>query len=179
MKRDRNRRSIRLRGWDYRAAGVYFVTICTFGRELLFEAPAYKLVAENRWQLIVKQPHAVHVSLDERIVMPNHVHGLLIFLEQRADTRNVPLPDQAAGLQNAPAGSLGVVVGRYKAAVTRQINNVRRSPGSPVWQRGYYERIVRNEREMNAIRDYIRQNPVRWAEDRDNLDRLLSHMTKR
>ena len=179
MKRQHQRRSIRLKGWDYRSAGVYFVTICTFRREMLFADESFKQIAENRWEQTPEKPHAAHVVLDEWVVMPNHVHGLLFFREQRPDTRDTPLPDPAGGLQNAPAGSLGVVVGQFKSDVTRQINRVRRSPGRPVWQRGFYERIVRNDRELNAIRKYIRENPVRWAEDRDNLDELLSQMTKR
>jgi putative transposase len=72
---------------------------------------------------------------------------------------------------------LGVVVGRYKTAVTRRLNNLRHSQGAPVWQRGYYERIIRNEREWRATQKYIEENPVRWAEDRDNLDALLAKMT--
>jgi REP element-mobilizing transposase RayT len=79
-------------------------------------------------------------------------------------------------LQKGEAGSLGVLVGRYKTAVTTRINNLRRSKGAKVWQRGYYERIIRNERELRATRQYIIKNPVRWAEDRENLDSLLNKM---
>ena len=70
-----------------------------------------------------------------------------------------------------------MVVGRYKTAVTTPINNLRQAKGTAVWQRGYYERIIRNELELNTIRKYIRDNPARWAEDRDNLDTLLRKMT--
>ena len=73
-------------------------------------------------------------------------------------------------------GSIGAIVGNFKSLVTRRINNLRRTPGGRVWQRGYYDRIVRNERALNAIRQYVRDNPARWAEDRDNLDVLLSNM---
>ena len=79
--------------------------------------------------------------------------------------------------ENALAGSLGVVVGRYKTAVTTRINNLRQSKGANVWHRGYYERIIRNERELQATRQYIIDNPTRWAEDRENLDTLLTKMT--
>jgi putative transposase len=87
-------------------------------------------------------------------------------------------PSRPVGqFENALAGSLGVVVGRYKTAVTTRINQLRHSTGAKVWQRGYYERIIRNQRELAATRQYIINNPRRWAEDRDNLDALLSKMT--
>jgi hypothetical protein len=77
-----------------------------------------------------------------------------------------------------PSGSLGAVVGNYKTLVTRRVKAQLRAVGSDmkVWQRGYWERIIRNERELQATREYIRLNPLRWAEDRDNLDALLSKM---
>jgi REP element-mobilizing transposase RayT len=78
----------------------------------------------------------------------------------------------------AVPGSLPSIVGNYKSLVTRRINNVRHTRGGKVWQRGYYERIVRNEREMNAIRYYIQANPERWAEDKDNLDALIGRMER-
>ena len=79
-------------------------------------------------------------------------------------------------LQNAPAGSLGVVVGQYKKAVTILINQLQGVEKTAVWQPGYYERIIRNERELKATRQYILNNPARWDEDRDNLDELFCKM---
>lgn len=72
-----------------------------------------------------------------------------------------------------------MVVGRYKTAVTTRINQLRQTPGGKVWQRGYYECIIRNEREWRATQQYIQNNPTRWAEDRENLDTLLTKMTHR
>jgi REP element-mobilizing transposase RayT len=71
-----------------------------------------------------------------------------------------------------PSGSLGAIVGNFKSVTARRINRVRKTPGVRVWQRNYYEHIIRNERELNGIRQYIRDNPARWAEDRENPDRL-------
>ena len=99
---------------------------------------------------------------------------ILIFVEIPAQA------DMSAPIgtfENALAGSLGGVVGRYKTAVTTRINNLRHSPGTAVWQRGYYERIIRSEREWQAAQQYIINNPARWAEDQDNLDALLAKMT--
>ena len=76
-------------------------------------------------------------------------------------------------------GSLGLIIGQFKSVVTRRHNHAHETSGLKVWQRGYYERIVRNERELNAIRQYILDNPARWAEDRDNLDVLLERMNGR
>ena len=75
--------------------------------------------------------------------------------------------------------SLGTIIGTYKSGVTRRINALRKTSGHRVWQRGYYEHIVRNDRELERIRVYIRENPARWAEDRDDLDRLVARMMHR
>ncbi|MFQ5592796.1 MAG: transposase [Anaerolineae bacterium] len=224
------RRSIRLRGWDYTSPGAYFVTICTYERQNLFDDDRFRDVAENAWRNIPTHDHAEHVVLDEWIVMPNHVHGILVLVEKdvrrgeagrgEASGLEIPYTDEiitplASPLQPPDAGeiiaphasplqpdivvpdglpfladldgglegptgvepgSVGAVVGNFKSLVTRRINNLRRTPGGKVWQRGYYDRIVRNERELEAIRQYIRDNPARWAEDRENLDALLSRM---
>ena len=169
-----HRRSIRLRGWDYRAPGYYFVTICTFERQNLFDNPEFYDIAAHALTRIPEQKHAKHVMVDESVVMPNHAHAVLVFTgyPEQADMSREP-----GQFENALAGSLGVIVGRYKTAVTTRINNLRRSKGAKVWQRGYYERIIRNERELEATRQYIRNNPARWAEDRDNLDALFANMT--
>ncbi|MEZ4512699.1 MAG: transposase [Chloroflexota bacterium] len=168
------RRSIRLPQWDYRALGYYFVTICTWRRETLFANPAYHDIAAHALQRVPQQPHARHVQLDGWVIMPNHVHVIFLLVGEPLDEA----VGEAAGLQNAPAGSLGVVVGRYKTAVSTPINQLRRGEKTAVWQRGYYERIIRNDRELQATRQYIADNPLRWAEDRDNLDKLLVKMTR-
>jgi putative transposase len=167
-----HRRSIRLREWDYSSAGAYFITICTYERMNLFENGEFREIAENAWRTIPNQPHAQHVLLDDWVVMPNHVHGIII-LEESNDLSNSDQPEKGV-----MPGSVPSIVGNYKSLVTRRINNVRRTRGSKVWQRNYYERIVRNARELNAIREYIRANPMRWAKDRDNLDTLISRMQK-
>lgn len=171
-----HRRSIRLKGWDYRSAGYYFITICTCQRENLFETADFHDIAAHAIERIPAQKHAAHVQLDEWIVMPNHVHLILIFLEIILSEHS---SQSSEGLRNAPTGSLGVVIGRYKTAVTTRINQLRQTPGDKIWQRGYYERIIRNEREWRATQQYIRNNPARWAEDRKNLDALLTKMTHR
>ncbi len=180
--RRHHRRSIRLAGWDYRTSAAYFVTICTHERECLFLDRVWGNIAETSWLNLAQT--ASRVLLDEWIVMPNHVHGILI-LTEIADApvapfnwrHAPPLPEtEPRPFANAPAGSLGAIIRSYKAAVTRRINHLCHTRGHKRWQRGYYERIVRDQTELERIRTYIRQNPSRWAEDRDNLDELLERM---
>ena len=206
-----HRRSIRLRGWDYRSAGYYFVTICTHQRINLFgnvivgdmHLNDFGHIANNAWQAIPTHVQFTHVQLMEWIVMPNHIHGIVVIVDDLSQIKgetagrgrdssfeasvpvgpsqqqiNSPIPfdDEPLPFRNAEAGSLGVIVGSFKSLVSRRINNVRRMKGAPVWQRGHYERIIRNERELNAIWQYIEQNPMRWQEDRENLDDLFAKM---
>lgn len=169
-----HRRSTRLRDWDYREVSIYFITICIYQRENLFDNPAWRELVENGWANIINHPHAQHIVLDEWVVMPNHVHGILIIV---ANIIQTPFEiDMQPGFQNATSGSIGAIVGNFKSLMTRRINKLRHTPGGKVWQRGYYDRIVRNERELDATRRYIQNNPIRWAEDRENLDELVAKM---
>lgn len=174
-----HRRSIRLKGWDYRSPGYYFVTICTHERENLFEDETFVEVAANALLYLPKQKYAQHSRLDMWVVMPNHIHLILEFMKWPDGVleRKTAVSHSNSILQNAPAGSLGAILGRYKSDVTRRINQLRQMTETAVWQRGYYERIIRDEQELNAVRQYIENNPARWAEDRDNLDTLLQKMT--
>jgi putative transposase len=190
----RHRQSIRLRGWDYRRIGAYFVTIVAYGRETLFGQvmdgemvlSAYGRVAATMWQRLPS--HFPCVRLDKFVVMPNHVHGI-IWLVDNGDGRGEA--SQTGTWQGKEpshgerkrygvvtggmphpykleSGSLGAIVGNFKSVTARRTNRMRRTPGAPVWQRNYHERIVRNERELNAIRQYILDNPANWEEDGEN-----------
>jgi len=165
------RRTIRLPDWDYRTAAFYFITICTHQRQHLFEDLRLHEIAVNAWTYIPQQPHAKHVVMDQSVVMPNHVHGIIHVVD---GTKTAV----SHSSKRAPAGSIGAIVGNYKMLVTKRAKATLKASDTDmkVWQRGYYERIIRNERELNAIRKYIQDNPVRWQEDRDNLDNLLQKM---
>jgi putative transposase len=158
-----HRRSIRLPGWDYTGDGAYFVTIVTYQRETLFGAVVDgemvlsefgRVVAEEWERTAVVRPY---VRLDEFVVMPNHIHGILVITDERRGEFGKPI-----------AGSLPTIVRSFKSAVTKRANELRGTPGDPIWQRNYYEHIVRNERELNAIRQYIHDNPAHWSEDAEN-----------
>ncbi len=160
---------MRWEAWHYGAAGYYFVTICTHNRECLFDNDGLREIAEVAWQRIPTFKSATKVLMDVWIVMPNHVHGIIVIIDGYDESD--PRPDKAI------SGTVGALVGTYKSVVTNHVNNLRDTSGEKVWQRGYYDRVIRNEEELNSIREYIVQNPARWAEDRENLDKLFARMT--
>lgn len=196
FNRAQGRRSIRLKGYDYTQPGAYFVTIVTHERELLFDDPVLRRVAGTMWQRIPR--HFPHVELDEWVVMPNHIHGIIVIMDavgathstnaastaeagsqyvtpssaKRASGNASPIPASSMPPIGPPSGSLGAIVGNFRSVTARRINRVRKTPGVRVWQRNYYEHIIRNERALDGIRQYIRDNPARWAEDRENPNRL-------
>ena len=164
-----NRRSIRLKGWDYSGSADYFITICTRDRECLFgeiidnEMVLNKLgrVAKEWWLQIPK--YYENVELDEYIIMPNHIHGVIAILGDDHGRGGVTPP-----LQNKNKPTLGKIVAYFKYQSTKQINEIQNSQGNPIWQRNYWEHIVRNEKSLNNTRDYIRGNPEAWGGDRNN-----------
>ena len=128
------RRSIRLRDWDYRSPGYYFVTICTHQREHIFNNSPFIDIAANALQHVPEQTHAQHVALDEWSILPDHAHIVFEFTEYPTGYDGQTQP--CGELRNALAGSLGVVVGQYKTIVTTRINRLRQASGGKVWQRG-------------------------------------------
>ncbi len=160
-----HRHSIRLRGYDYSQAGAYFVTICTQGRACLFGDITdgemglndIGMVAADTWQWLAAQYD--YVVLDEWVIMPNHLHAIIIIRDCRGVSRTAP-PGKPK-----PIGGL---IGAFKTVGTRRINEMRNTPGVPVWQRNYYEHIIRNNESLNRIRAYIINNPLQWELDREN-----------
>jgi REP element-mobilizing transposase RayT len=167
-----HRRSIRLEGYDYRCEGAYFITICTRDRACVFGTvadDAVKLsqrgmIAEACWHDIPN--HRPYVSLDKLIVMPNHIHGIL-WIDAHGDAQRAT---QVSPLQHPRLlpESLGAIVGAYKAAVTRNINKIRPGAAADLWQPNYFEHIIRDQRGLVELRDYIVLNPQRWARDLEN-----------
>jgi putative transposase len=170
-----HRRSIRLPGYDYARHGAYFITICAYNRECLFgeitggemRLNECGMIATACWQDISK--HFPSIALDIFIIMPNHVHGIVIIQPEGRDIAcYVPTEPRPSRFSRLPAHSLPSITRAYKSAVTKRINESRGTPGVPVWQKGYYEHIVRDEKDLNTIREYIRYNPEKWAEDGEN-----------
>jgi len=168
-----HRHSIRLQGYDYTQSGAYFVTICTHGRALLFGNvvggemrlnDAGRMVRDEWFKTAQLRPYVVLYE-DEFVVMPNHIHGIVWIDNVGARRRRAPTMEQFG---KPVPGSIPTIVRSFKSAVTRRINQWRGTPGARVWQRNYYEHIIRTERALNAIRRYIIENPLRWHLDRYN-----------
>jgi len=167
-----NRRSIRLKGYDYSQPGAYFITIVTQDRVCLFGVVVDGEMRLNEWGEIARQcwfdipAHFPDAALDECVVMPNHIHGVIVLVDSPVGaTHESPLPTRPRGPKRQ---SIASIVGSSKSAVSKRINHHRGTPGAPVWQRNYYEHITRNEQSLNRIRQYIADNPQRWAFDREN-----------
>jgi len=191
-----HRRSIRIPEHDYTQPGAYFVTICTWQRQgILGEIKEGQMrlsewgqVAAECWAAI--PVHFARVVLDEWVIMPNHMHGILIITDStnppdvgarqcRAPTSQcrapttTPAPPAVEQFGHPVPGSIPTIIRSFKSIVTRRINSMRVVTTPPIWQRNYYEHIVRNDRALSAIRRYIIANPLRWALDRDNAARGL------
>ena len=178
-----HRRSIRVKGYDYSQAGAYFITICTKNRESLFgEIIDNEIVLNDIGRLIQLSwfdlpNHYAHIELDEFVAMPNHIHGIIFFSHPLTIESDVV----GAGLKPAPTRivdsrpisktkrqPLSEIVRAFKTFSARRINAYRNTAGSPVWQRNYYEHIIRNEDDLNRIRQYIIDNPRDWDRDQEN-----------
>jgi len=179
-----HRRSIRLRGYDYADPGAYFITICTHQREVLLADRLVRDIVSSAWYDLPRRLGAI--ALDQFVIMPNHVHGIIWITRATAvgaqrgadsngvapsltilDGSEVASKHCAAPLHSVAVarGSLGLVVRAFKAQSAKRINRLPKTPGAPVWQRGYWDRVIRNERELNNVRQYIIDNPLKWAED--------------
>ncbi|HHT9132345.1 MAG TPA: transposase [Candidatus Tripitaka californicus] len=164
-----NRRSIRLKGYDYSQPGAYFVTICTknrlqvLGKVADSETTLSEIgeVVNSVWLDLPR--HYFNIEQDIFVIMPNHVHGIIFIV--------------GAGFKPAPTNAtkrhtLSEVVRGFKTFSSRHINEMRATQGIPVWQRNYYEHVIRNEDELNCIREYIINNPLQWQFDRENPMRI-------
>ncbi len=159
------RRSIRLQGYDYSAAGAYFVTLCTQNGECLFgDIIADEMMLNVAGRIVVdewlKTAEIYNtIELDEWVVMPNHFHGIVVFTDTVRAIRESPL-------QQRRNMRLPKLIGRFKMLTAKQINAMRHTSGTKLWQRNYWEHIIRNESEFNRIQEYIHNNPAQWKNDR-------------
>ena len=182
------RRTVRLPEYDYASVGYYFVTVCAHQHRCVFgeiqndemQVNAVGQIVEACWREIPR--HFAHSGLDVFIVMPNHVHGIVVINEMEAPSAsmNKDQPDGRGTACRAPTreefgkpvhGSLATIIRSFKSACTKQINVLRRTPGQSVWQRGFYDRVIRDEVELRAVREYIVYNPLKWDLDEEHPDR--------
>jgi len=171
--------SARLKDWDYHNPGFYFVTLCTKNREHYFGQIAdgemhLSVVGEIVAQCWCEIPaHHADVELDEFVVMPNHVHGIVVIREHVvAETLHVTsLRDPKMSEIFPKAGSLSVIIRSFKSAVTRVAGL--KGFNEFAWQARFYDAIIRDEKTFHKIRQYIFDNPVKWELDKDNPSNLL------
>ncbi|TMA89284.1 MAG: transposase [Deltaproteobacteria bacterium] len=162
------RQSLRLKDYDYSGPGAYFVTICTRDRLPLFgdivegrmRLTEYGRIVSQEWEIsaTIRQ----ELTLDAFVVMANHVHGVVIIKES-----NVGATGGSSIRPGPHQRSLGSFLSGFKSATTKRINDLQRTSGL-VWQRNYYEHVIRNEQSLHRIREYIATNPARWDFDREN-----------
>jgi len=173
-----HRRSIRLKGYDYTQAGAYFITICSYQRGHVFgeiidgemKLNPWGEIARAEWFKTTELRSYVELYEDEFVVMPNHAHGI-IWLNENVGARRRRAPTEKFG--QPVAGSIPTIVRAYKSAVTHAINGLENSRGCVIWQRNYYEHVIRNEKELSVIARYIYYNPFNWQLDRDNINNAL------
>ena len=148
-----HRRSIRLQRYDYKKEGAYFVTICTFQKQNLFgeinngemQLNVIGQIVSAIWEKI--PCHFSNVELDEFILMPDHLHGIIVITELDENTSSLP-----------------TIIQNFKSISSRKINRINKNSGISIWQRNYYERIVKCEQELQNLREYIQNNPVKWTD---------------
>ncbi|WP_293667529.1 transposase [uncultured Parabacteroides sp.] len=154
-----HRHSFRLQGYDYSQEGLYFVTICTHEHKYLFGEIKNDHMTLNNIGEIIKQTwfdlpnHIPNIILDAFCIMPNHIHGII----------EITSPNVGAGSKPA---QLSEIIRQFKTFSARKINIIRKIPGTPVWQRNYYEHIIRNNHAYDNIYSYILNNPKKWNEDK-------------
>ena len=157
----------RLSGWDYSRSGLYFVTICTKDRvNFLGKINQGKIELSEIGKLTKKfwleiPSRFKNIYLDNFCVMPNHVHGIIIC---RNRPRPVPTIGAETYYQNVPINSISTVINHFKGYVTKEckINSITFS-----WQSRFHDRLIRNEREYFAIKQYIKDNPKNWLKDKE------------
>lgn len=180
----RRKNSLRLTSWDYSRSGYYFITICTHDKAKLFgtisqgrmRLSAEGYIVRRCWRDLARH---YRCQLDAFIIMPDHIHGIIILKDNphlradrlhkqgradsvRAGLKPAPTLGAAPALPPAPRRSahpLSEIIRGFKTFSARRINSLQHSAGFPLWQRGYYDHIIRTEQALGNIRNYIRRNP--------------------
>ena len=167
-KRYHNHKSLRLPKYDYTQEGAYFVTVVTYQRQCLFgsidqgemiDSPIGEIV-KAVWKII--PDHFPNTSVNYFALMPNHIHGIINIVGTRHAVSQ-PVIEQ---FRKPITGSIPTIIRSFKSEVTRRINKIQNTPGLKLWQSNYYEHVIRNEEEFEAIYEYMITNPQNWEEDR-------------
>ena len=171
----RHRRSARLKGYDYSKPGWYFVTICTWKKEpFLGKIENGNIILSEVGRVVYKHwmeipEHFLSISLDELVIMPNHLHGILRIdeVDPNVGVQYIePLQKrQTHQYQHIISQSIGSIIRAFKASVTR---HCRRNDLDFAWQRNFYDHIIRGDKQLHAIREYIQNNPLNWEWDTES-----------
>jgi REP element-mobilizing transposase RayT len=166
------RKPNRLKNFDYSSFGYYYVTICTKNRECWFGEIINGEMILNEIGEIIKQcwldipKHFLNVFLDEYVIMPNHVHGILIINQNNVG--NAYMRSLQNNWKYRTKMLLSMIIHEFKSAASRQIRQIK---SSFRWQKSFYDHIIRNEESLNEIRQYIQQNPINWNSDENNSEK--------
>jgi REP element-mobilizing transposase RayT len=172
-EKENHRRSIRLRNYPYAERGFFFITICThekrctLGKIANYEIALSKIgqIAEKCWREIPL--HFPTAKLDQYTIMPNHLHGIVIISkDESAPTLDTPFERFGKPIR----GSLPTIIRSFKSAVTKRVHELGENGSLPVWQRNYFEHVIRNQDSLNKIRNYIWENPIHWCADEYHLE---------
>jgi putative transposase len=201
-----HRRSIRWQGYNYSQSGAYFITICSQNRECLFgNIEDGKILLNDAGKLVLNfwndlPNHYENLGLDEVIIMPNHIHGIAVIgmdtvgaihespsLNKASFSNELPLhhessiPNESLNplIQKRRNMILSKIIGRLKMVSSKHINENRQTHGISVWQRNYYEHIIRNEKSLIDIRNYIINNPINWENDKENPEFMIIEKNKK
>lgn len=196
MKTRKN--SLRLNNYNYSWAGAYFTTICSYKKESLFGKISDHSMQLNNFGKIVQKcwdqipAKYKNVKIGDFVIMPNHIHCIIWIvgaIHESPETKQTihESPYKNGVIRELPLRGerrkmlLSKIIGRFKMNSSKLINNIRNSAGSHIWQRGYYDHIIRNDEDLNNIKQYIQNNPQNWDKDKNNLDAeidavLFSHI---
>jgi putative transposase len=177
-----HRRSIRLKGYDYSQVGAYYFTICCHQRRCLLGEIISGIMRPNIagatveavWHKLPR--HFPFIELDAFVIMPNHVHGIIVIIEHQNNIPNHQLLSPQTNPQTSfpngtTPGSLGAILQNFKSVSSRRVNRLTRNSGT-IWQSNYHEEIIRNEQAYNNIRRYIIENPLNWEDDEENITKF-------
>jgi len=188
----RIRQSLRLSEYDYSGPGAYFLTVCVHNRECLFGRVVNGEILLSRFGEIAHEEWLrsselrSEIFLDVFVIMPNHLHGIVlidsdegrgVIVRERAGVGahgRAPLQGRTR-LPQREKRSLGSFVAGFKSVVTKRVNEIRGFPGRPLWQRNYFDHIIRTQRALDQIREYILANPRQWHLDVENPFRVESN----
>lgn len=173
------RKQIRLKNYDYSQAGDYFVTICTYKHHNIFGyvcdgkmvLSEYGKIVDTEW--LRSEEIRNEIKIDKYIIMPNHIHGILViddlfvgsYGNTTANEENCNKRTYSHTSLRSPSGTIGAMVRGFKSSVTTKINCLRKTPQQPIWQRNYYDHIIRNETDYQRIWEYIDTNVLKWELD--------------